>query len=409
MARFIVVVLDGFGVGEMPDVAMVRPQDRGAHTAAKLLEHFPLKRLPTLESLGLMNLVPGTSNKMQPNPNANIGMAQLAHHGGDTFMGHQEIMGTCPEKPLKMPFQQAIEPIEEALTRAGFIHQRVWRDGLAALMVEEAAVIGDNLEADLGQVFNLCANFDQLSFDKVKQIGTVVRGANPVGRNIVFGGHIGGVEPILNALETRCDASGNSVFIGTNTPDTGVYENGFEVVHLGYGVDRLTQVPYLLNQQNVHTWLYGKVADIVQNPDGTSYCSLVDTNILFDLLTQDLAKHQHGFFCLNVQETDLSGHQQDPRQYWKVLERADARLAQVLEKMNQEDVLVVMADHGNDPFIGHTRHTREQVPLLVARHGLNGRRLGLRSTLSDVGASVADFFGAKLPQNGQSFLQQITP
>lgn len=407
MARFIVVVLDGFGVGEMPDVAMVRPFDCGANTAAKLLNHFPLKRLPTLEELGLINLVPGTNSIMAQSSAANYGMAQLAHFGGDTFMGHQEIMGTLPQKPLEAPFQQVIAQIEDALSTAGIKHQRVWRDELAALVVEDAVFIGDNLEADLGQVYNLCANFDQISFERVKQIAKVVRGANHAGRNIVFGGHVGNFEHITNAIETRNDPSGTTAFIGTNTPDTGVYEHGFEVVHLGYGVDRFTQVPHLLKQQNVDTWLYGKVADIVQNPEGTSYCSVVDTDSLFSLLVADLSCFDDGFFCLNVQETDLSGHQQDPRQYWKVLERADRGINQVLEMMNAEDVLIVMADHGNDPFIGHSRHTREQVPLMLVKQGIEGRYLGLRSSLADVGASVTEFFGASSPQSGCSFINVL--
>ena len=406
MARFIVVVLDGFGVGEMPDVARVRPQDCGANTANKLLEHFPLKRLPTLEKLGLQNVVQNPHSIMQANPQANTGSAWLAHQGGDTFMGHQEIMGTQPKPPLVQPFQQALAKIEAALLAKEYRVERITQQGLDLLVVEQGVVIGDNLEADLGQVYNLTCNFNIVSFAKLLEIAAIVRANNPVSRNIAFGGDIHfaddphSMQRVFDAIEVKTNKDGEAAYIGVNAPDSGAYDKGFQVAHLGFGVDAKTQVPWLLHQQNIKTWLYGKVADIVQNPHGQSYLSIVDTDEVFRLLNQDLDQHTEGFFCANVQETDLSGHQQDPKQYWRVLERADVGLSQVMAKMNSDDVLVVMADHGNDPFIGHTKHTREQVPLLVYQKGKTGINIGQRTTLSDVGASACAFFNAPSPENG---------
>ncbi|CAG21154.1 phosphopentomutase [Photobacterium profundum] len=407
MARFIVVVLDGFGVGEMPDVPVVRPQDTGASTAEKLLNHFPLKELPTLEKLGLINVVGETKSVMEANPDANWGQAWLAHEGGDTFMGHQEIMGTLPKPPVVLPFQQSIDAIEQALLKNNYQVSRLGKPGLQVLIVNDCVVVGDNLEADLGQVYNLTANFSQISFDQVKQIGQVVRSANGVGRNIAFGGFVDSMRQILNAIETKADPNGEVKYIGVNAPDSGTYDNGFQVLHLGYGVDAATQVPQKLNEVGIHTYLYGKVADIVQNETGTSYLSVVDTERVFELMHQDLQQQTTGFFCANIQETDLSGHLQDPRQYWKILEKSDKGLEQVISLMENDDVLVVMADHGNDPFIGHTRHTREQVPLLVYHKHTQGVEVGTRTTLADVGASVTAFFGAGLPVSGSSFLSLI--
>ncbi|NIY84262.1 phosphopentomutase [Vibrio hepatarius] len=406
MARFIVVVLDGFGVGEMPDVAEVRSQDCGANTASKLFSHFPLKRLPMLEALGLQNVVQNPDTVMKCNPDANVGIAELAHQGGDTFMGHQEIMGTCPKPPLIQPFQQAFAEIERVLQAKGYKVERIYKQSLVLLLVEDGVVIGDNLEADLGQVYNLTCNFNVVSFDKLRDIADVVREANPVSRNIAFGGNIESqsdplsMQRIFDAIEIKNGADGTPQFIGVNAPDSGAYENGFQVMHLGYGVDAKTQVPWLLHQRGVATWLYGKVADIVQNPFGRSYLSVVDTDEVFRLLNQDLHEHQHGFFCANVQETDLSGHQQDPKQFWRVLEKADKGLASIIEMLNEEDVLIVMADHGNDPFIGHTKHTREQVPVLAYSTEVHSLNIGQRKTLSDVGATVCAYFSAELPENG---------
>ncbi|MDA0149805.1 phosphopentomutase [Vibrio sp. LaRot3] len=406
MARFIVVVLDGFGVGEMYDVSRVRPQDCGANTAGKLLSHFPLKRLSTLEALGLQNVVQNPDSVMLPNPLASFGRANLAHQGGDTFMGHQEIMGTNPKPPLTQPFQVALPNIEQALMKAGYSVHRITKQGLSLLQTEKGVIIGDNLEADLGQVYNMTCNFNIVPFEKLLEIAHIVRLANPVSRNIAFGGNIdfagdtNSMQRILNAIEVKENDKGKATYIGVNSPDSGAYDQGFQVAHLGYGVNAKTQIPWLLHQANIHTWLYGKVADIVQNPNGTSYTSIVDTNEIFNLLINDLDRREHGFFCANIQETDLSGHQQDPRQYWRILEKSDQGLSQIIHRLNHDDILVVMADHGNDPFIGHTKHTREQVPLLAYRANQQSLYLGERSTMSDIGATVSAFFNAELPENG---------
>ncbi|WP_413111597.1 phosphopentomutase [Thaumasiovibrio sp. DFM-14] len=401
MAKFIVVVLDGFGVGAMEDVAHVRPQDCGANTAAKLLRHFPLKHLPTLALLGLQNLVVSQESAMKANLLANVGKANLAHQGGDTFMGHQEIMGTCPKPPVIEPFQHVLGDVEKALTKQGYRVSKISRQGLDVLAVNDGVVIGDNLEADLGQVYNLTCNFNQVSYQELMKIADVVRGVTKVSRNIAFGGEIDSMERVYSAIEVKSDRSGNPAFIGVNAPNSGAYDCGFRVMHLGFGVDASTQVPWLLHQKGIGTWLYGKVADIVQNPKGCSYTSIVDTDEIFNLLCHDVSVEQDGFFCANVQETDLAGHQQDPKRYWQILEKADNGLERLIAQLGEEDVLLVMADHGNDPFIGHTKHTREQVPLLAYKKGHVGLDLGVSETLADVGATVAFFFGATAPEFGK--------
>lgn len=405
MTRFVVVVLDGFGVGAMPDVMETRPQDKEANTALNLINHFPGRSLPTLERLGLLNMLPQNQSKMNPNPEASWGKAMLAHEGCDTFMGHQEIMGSRPKPPTRAPFSQAIDGVEIALNKAGYQTRRIHRGTLALLEVNGCVVIGDNLEADLGQVYNLTANLNQISFTELHAMGLIVRKANTVGRNIAFGGYIDSMDAILNAIEIK-QVAGISTYIGVDTPRTGVYEKGFQVVHLGFGIDATTQVPHCLTQVGIRSFLYGKVADIVQNEQGVSYPSIVDTTKLFSLLLSDIAANQDGFFCLNVQETDLSGHQQDPDRYWQILERADQGIAQIMNALNPEDQLIVMADHGNDPFIGHSQHTRELVPILVFPSKPDGHYFGMLTTLADVGASVAAFFLAPMPEFGRPTIQR---
>lgn len=401
MARFVVVVIDSFGVGAMKDVAQIRPQDAGANTCGHILSQQPQLRLPTLEKLGLMNALGYTPGVMKPSTSAVWGVAELQHEGGDTFMGHQEILGSRPQAPLRMPFSNVIERVEQALKAAGWQVERRG-DGLAFLWVNQAVAIGDNLEADLGQVYNITANLSVIDFNEVVKIGRIVREHAQVGRVIAFGGMLKDSQQILDAAETKAER-----FIGINAPRSGAYENGFQVVHMGYGVDAQVQVPQKLHEVGVPTVLVGKVADIVSNPHGRSWQNLVDSQRIMDITRDEFNAERTVFICTNIQETDLAGHAEDVARYAERLQVVDSNLTRLLSDMGQDDYLVVMADHGNDPTIGHSHHTREVVPVLVYRQGLEPAQLGVRATLSDVGATVCEFFGAAAPQNGTSFLSAL--
>ena len=161
-----------------------------------------------------------------------------------------------------------------------------------------------------------------------------------------------------------------------------------------------------MQTSGIHCTLIGKVADIVAN-DGGESISCVPTEEVMRLTVQAVKNMEKGFVCTNVQETDLAGHSQSAAAYREILETADRGIGAVLEEMEAEDILVIMADHGNDPNIGHSRHTRECVPLLIYTRGMSGREIGTRKTLSDVGASVCSFFGVKSTQNGTSFLEDL--
>ncbi|MFR0269602.1 phosphopentomutase, partial [Escherichia coli] len=143
-------------------------------------------------------------------------------------------------------------------------------DDLQFLWVNQAVAIGDNLEADLGQVYNITANLSVISFDDAIKIGRIVREQVQVGRVITFGGLLLDSQRILDAAESKEER-----FIGINAPRSGAYDNGFQVVHMGYGVDEKVQVPQKLYEVGVPTVLVGKVADIASNPYGVSWQNLV--------------------------------------------------------------------------------------------------------------------------------------
>lgn len=400
MKRFVVVVLDSFGVGAMEDVIEVRPQDLGSNTCKHILDRLPKLKLPNLEKLGLMNALGEETEYMHKNPKANYGISALAHFGADTFNGHQEIMGTKPKKPLFQPFQQCIHEVYEALTSAGYEVQYKG-DKLKFLLVNNCVTVADNIEADPGQIYNLTASLDLIPYKEVLKIGRIVRKVVKVSRVIPFGGINVSLEDILNAVEEKEDK-----FIGINAPKSGVYNEGYEVIHLGYGIDAEVQVPTILGKKGIPVVLLGKVADIVENPYGKSI-SCVDTEEVMKLTIKEMEAMEEGFICTNVQETDLAGHAENAERYAEKLAIADKYIGEIMDKMQEEDILIVMADHGNDPTIGHSHHTRENVPLLIYKKGLEGKFIGLRDTMSDVGATAADYFKCDKTENGSSFLKEL--
>ena len=116
---------------------------------------------------------------------------------------------------------------------------------------------------------------------------------------------------------------------------------------------------------------------------------------------------KNGGECTNIQETDLAGHSQDSQVYRKVLERADKGIEKILPLLTEDDILIIQADHGNDPDIGSSRHTRECVPLLIYKKGVSNVNVGTRRTMSDNGATCCDYFNVEKCENGTSYLDLI--
>ena len=170
MNKFVVLVLDSFGVGAMEDVPQVRPNDIGADTCGHILQQCPDLRLPAMERLGLINSLGYRANVMEPNPQANVGKAALQHEGADSFMGHQEIMGTQPKQPLRVPFGEIMDETADALRKAGYRIQRLpVTANTAYLWVNDAVAVGDNLETDPGLVYNVTANLNLIDYDTVRK------------------------------------------------------------------------------------------------------------------------------------------------------------------------------------------------------------------------------------------------
>ena len=397
--RFIIIVLDGFGIGAMSDVNEVRPQDKNANTCFHIFENMPDLRLQTLEELGLVNATGKLPGVMRSSPNALYGTAELMHYGADTFFGHQEIMGTLPQKPFGEPFANKIEKTEEVLSQFGFSTKRHRKGKHDILIVDDCVTVADNIESDPGQAFNVTAAIDDIDFERVIEIGKLVRSVSQNPRVISFGGRGVHLPDLLRAVEEKGD------YIGVNAPASGVYNEDYHCVHMGFGVDPKVQAPTILGSAGAPVFLLGKAADVLSNEYGVSI-PLVDTLQVLEKTRELIKENPIGFFCANVQETDLCGHRENIGEYVRVLKIADSGIAEIMKIMTEKDILIVMADHGNDPTIG-SHHTREIVPLLIHTKNKTPANIGRRRTLSDTTATACEFFGAPPTENGESFLDLI--
>ncbi len=393
------MVLDSLGVGAMNDVPEARPQDKGADTLKHVAEQSNLV-IPNLEKMGVGYLTTVDKIKKVQNPIASIGSSNLAHFGADTYQGHQEIMGTKPKMPVIRPFADYIDKVETALKRAGYDVKRP--DPMHPfLLINGLVTVADNLEADPGQNYNLTAPLDYISFEDELKIGNIVRQNVEVGRVIVFGGREVTIEDILKAKQIKAGG-----IVGIDAPQSGVYRTGYMVRHLGYGVNPDVQVPTILKKAGYDVSLIGKMADVIEC-SGAKYLPMVSTEGVLSLILDRMKEQRNGLIAANVQETDLAGHSQDPVRYADRLKTVDTFLPHILENMEDEDVLIITGDHGNDPTIGHSHHTRECTVLLVYGRKLKKVNLGVRPTLSDIGATVAEYFKVDLPESGNSFLNEV--
>lgn len=413
MSRFIVLVLDGFGVGAMEDAAAYREVDAIANTCIHVLDENPDLCLPNLARLGLMNIIGVERNGMKFSDTALYGKAKLKHYGADTFYGHQEIMGTDPIRANLQSFTSMFEPVRSALEKEGYkVKEYLLGNGAKAMGINDIAMVADNQANDPGQVYNVIGVGDKASFDEILKLSRVIRSQVKVTRVIAHVCNDITYEDLENALVESLPGYG-----GIDTVDMNIYEKNVQIQHLGYGVDETVQTPYLLGKHGVTVTHLGKFADLVANPFGKCI-SCVNTEKLLGHLSDAINQQPTGLIAANVQETDLSGHEENPQKYGRILKLVDDALEQLLPKLKDDDIMLIMADHGNDPTNGSVFHSREHVPLMIYGKKLTTGNIGIRNTMSDVGATVLDYFKRdplyqdsglqnEKTANGESFLDLL--
>ncbi|MGH3323388.1 MAG: phosphopentomutase [Streptomyces sp.] len=405
MSRTVIVVVDGLGVGAMPDAGALRPGDLSADTLGHVLDHCRATngrapQLPALAALGLGLLRPHPALAAPSALPAAVARASLGYPGADTYAGHQTMMGADFSRVTVARLGERLAEVTGALERAGHTVEPL--DGRPLLVVDRHALVHDNLEADPGINWNVSGRLRDLPFERILGIARTVRAVAPVARVIAVGGHA--EEPLPASVR-----QGDCGTVGLDTPATGFYRNGgLRVRHLGAPLDHSRQLPELAARAGIPVTLVGKAADILPCERALRRPAVPTGEVLAHTLAAVRAAGRAArsdgtaLVVANVQETDLAGHQQDPLRFGAVLEHVDRGLGALLAELDAPgDRLIVTGDHGNDPGIGHACHTREYVLVLVHRpgapplpgSGAGPARLPDASSLADVGATAAHSLG----------------
>lgn len=397
--RALVLVADGFGVGAMDDCGQVRPSSLGSnsflHVTNKEKKEFPnLKKLGMTEFLGLPEeeTFPGVSG---------VGKCALYHYGADSYEGHNEIMGNKPKMPEHQTMALVGDKVEQALKNKGYDTYRV--PGSTVIIVDHCVAVADNMETDHGQVINVTGCLDLAPFSKILDIGWIVRKVVKTNRVISFGGTKIREKNLVDAIIHR-DGS-----CGIDTPQLNIYDDDYQVRHMGFGIDPDCQAQSILEKAGVPVYLLGKMADVI---DGDVHYrkSLVHTDVILEEIKGLIKEREPGFISATCQQTDLAGHMGDSAAYAHVLQLIDDFLPELFELFDDGDMLIITGDHGNDPTCCGSAHSREYTPFLVYIKGQESGpivRLGTRDTLADVAATVCSFYGADAPEFGQSALDSL--
>jgi phosphopentomutase len=247
---------------------------------------------------------------------------------------------------------------------------------------------------------NVTASMDEVEFEDVVILAQAVRELVGVTRVIAVGGRGYRRDDILSSVRRH-----EQSHVGVDTPALGVYDEHYLVRHLGIQVPTHLQAPSLAKAAGLPVVLLGKAADVVTCPDAEVCDPVIATDGVFDGIEEALRTLETGLIVANVQETDLAGHEQNVQRYGDVLRAVDRRLAGVLEMLRPEDLLIITADHGNDPTVGSSAHTREYVPVLTYGAGVEGE-LGTRETLADVGATLAGWLGCGPTPDGTDLVHK---
>jgi phosphopentomutase len=383
--RVIWIVLDSVGIGEMPDAASYG--DVGSDTLGNIARQRSL-RLPNFSALGLANIKPLTGLAADPAPLGAFGKCALASPGKDTTTGHWEMVGIHLEKPFPL-FPNGFP--REVMT--------VFEDRIGRSTIGNKAASGTDIIKELGEehlrtgspivytsadsVFQIAAHEDVIPLWELYKIcdtaRDILRGPYEVGRVIArpFAGEAGAFARTSNRHDYAVPPPPGMLLDQLAERKIPVHSVGkiFDVF-LGRGISIYDKTKSNADGMRV------TLEAMEVTPEGLIFANLVDFDMLY-------------------------GHRNDVEGYAAALEEADAWLPSLLAAMRPDDLVIFCADHGCDPTTASTDHSREYTPLLAyspsARCGTN---LGTRATLSDIGQTVAENFGARISK-GTSFLQEL--
>lgn len=364
--RALLIVLDSVGVGAAPDAADYG--DEGAHTLGHILERKPGLQIPHLLSLGLGSVLSGNASTTD-SADACYGRMQEASPGKDTTTGHWELAGVVLEEPFAT-YERFPDELVQAIEKAAHVQflGNYAQSGtviLKELGAEHLRTGHPILYTSADSVLQIAAHQDVIPLKRLYEICRIARRIATeyrIGR--VIARPFSGTRGRFRRTAKRHDYS----MVPPGTVLNAITEAGLMV----HGV--------------------GKISDIFAR-SGVVHSHKTDSNAEGMAALEHLWPTVHsGLIFANLVDFDsLYGHRRDVDGYAAALEEFDTWLGGFLPKVEWDDLLIITADHGNDPTFRGTDHTREEVPLLVRYHDRTGD-LGTRETFADVAATLASFF-----------------
>ena len=386
--RAIIVVLDGVGAGRAPDAADFG--DEGANTLANTARTVGGLDLPNLQSLGLGNVEEIEGVPPSDDPRASHGLMVERSAAKATLAGHWEMMGLVLEDPLPTypdGFPDDVVSRFENKTGRGVIGNK---PASGTQIIEE---LGPEHEETGAWILYTSADsvFQVAAHTGVVPLEELYEACKKAHKMLIQEGKI-----LVERVIAR-------PFHG----EAGAYERENENRH-DYGIEPFSET-YLdrIAADGQPVVAVGKVRDIFDGKGITEHLPAPpDDDAKVDAILESLRDVTSGLIFANLVDFDAKyGHRRDPEGMAENLRRFDRCLPELLESLTEDDLLLITADHGNDPTFRGTDHTRERVPLLVLEGGAGtSRDLGVREGFSDLGATVADWLGVKqgeLP--GKSF------
>lgn len=385
--RVILLVLDSVGIGYLPDADKFG--DVGANTVGHIAQQLPGFELPNLQSLGLGNIHPDVNLPPVSTPKAAYGRAIEVSPGKDTTTGHFEIAGVVVKEPFPTFDQSGFPPeLMDAF------HARIGTGSLGNYAASGTVIINDLGDEHVAtgkpivytsadSVFQIAAHEDVIPVDRLYEICEIARelctGDFAVGRVIArpFIGADGNYTRTANRRDFSRQPPGRSVL-------------------------------RIAKEKGLKVKAVGKMKDIYAGDGITDYVKTANNMEGVDRTLEYLAEPESGIILTNLVDFDMHyGHRRDLPGYGKCLQEFDARLPELLNAMREDDVLIITADHGNDPSFKGTDHTREYVPVLVYGNLVAPLPLGTLSSFADLGASMSEMLGLESTPAGQSFLSRI--
>ena len=385
--RVTLIVLDGAGIGAMPDA----PEwgDAGSDTFGHICESRQLK-LPNLQQLGLGNIRPLNGVPPVANPRGDYGKCALKSNGKDTTTGHWEMAGIILERAFPTYPNGFPKPvIDEFVSKANVLgvlgNMPASGTEIIKELGEEHVKTGKPIVyTSADSVFQIAAHEEVFGLDRLYEVSEIaremLRGEHEVGRVIA--------RPFLG--------SPGSFYRTENRHDYAVPP------------PRENLLP-LLSKNGLDVVCIGKIASIYDSTGVTQELTAKNNKQSMDQTIAALRENTRGLIFSNFVDFDmLYGHRRDTEGYACALEEFDSRWPELEEAMREDDLVVLTADHGNDPTYRGTDHTREYAPLVVyGKKAKAGVDLGTRESLSDIGSTIAENFGLKLIA-GNSFLAEIS-